>query len=60
MLTSLLRLGNTGRSSSVGVLARGEPKGRVVDSVELEEEEQEEDGAGEDIEDAVPDHLGGR
>lgn len=60
MLASLLRLSDTSRSSCIGVLARGEPKGRVVDSVELEEEEQEEDGAGEDVEDTVPDHFGGR
>lgn len=43
----------------VGVLARVEGKGRVVDAAQLEEEDAQEDGDGEDVEDTVPDHLGG-
>ena len=40
-------------------LAGVEAERVVVDAAELPEEEAEEDGACEDIEDAVPDHLGG-
>ena len=61
MFASLLRLGDASRGSgSGGELARGKSKRGVVDSVELEEEKQEEDGSSEDIEDTVPDHLRGR
>lgn len=61
LLASLLRLGDTSRGSgSGGELARGKSERGVVNSVELEEEKQEEDGSSEDIEDTVPDHLRGR
>lgn len=43
----------------VRVLAGVEAEGRVVDAAQLPKEEEQEDGAGEDIEDTVPDHLGG-
>jgi len=42
----------------IRVLARLQAEGRVVDGAKLEEEEQQEDGAGNAIEDSVPDHLG--
>jgi hypothetical protein len=41
----------------VGVLARVKFKGRVVNGTELPEEQKQEDRAGENVEDAVPDHL---
>ena len=41
----------------VCVLARMQAERRVVDTAQLPEEEEEEDGAGKDIEDTVPDHL---
>lgn len=44
----------------VGVLARVQAEGVVVDPADLPEEEEEEDRSCEDIEDAVPDHLGAR
>lgn len=53
-------LGGVGRIRRlVRVLAGVEAEGRVVDAAQLPKEEEQEDGAGEDIEDTVPDHLGG-
>ena len=43
----------------VCVLARMQAERRVVDTAQLPEEEEEEDGAGKDVEDTVPNHLGG-
>lgn len=42
----------------VGVLARAQAERRVLDIAHHVEEEEQEDGTGDDIEDAVPDHLG--
>lgn len=47
-----------GRAVS-SVLAALEAKGGVVYATEFPEEDEQEEGAGEDVEDAVPDHLGG-
>ena len=44
----------------VRVLPALEAERLVVDGVEAPEEEEQEDGAGDDIEDAVPDHLARR
>ncbi len=43
----------------VSVLPGLQAEGIVVCSAELPEEEDQEDGAGKDVEDAVPNHLGG-
>lgn len=56
--TRLLLLRRAHGGNGIGVLARLEAERVVVDRVEAEEEEEQEDGAGEDVEDAVPDHLG--
>ena len=42
----------------VGVLARLQSEGRVVDATKLPEEEEQRDRSGKEIEDTVPDHLG--
>ena len=55
--TRLLRLGRPRRRRDVAVLSALEAKRGVVDRAQLEEEEEEEHGAGDDVEDAVPDHL---
>ena len=41
-------------------LARGQAERRVFNATELEDEEAQEDGAGDDIEDTIPDHLRSR
>lgn len=57
--TGLLRLRHArGAADGVGVLARGEAEQGVVDAADVEEQEGEEQGPGEEIEDAVEDHLG--
>lgn len=44
----------------VSVLARPQAERGHVDGAEVEEEGEEEDGAGDEVEDAVPDHLARR
>lgn len=56
----LLLLRGADGAGCVRVLARREAEARVVDGAQLEEEEEQEDGPGEHVEDAVPDHLGRR
>ena len=56
----LLRLGGAHGGTAVGVLAALEAERLVVDGAQLPQEEEEEDGAGDAVEDAVPDHLGRR
>ena len=45
--------------TAVGVLARTEAEDVVVNVAELPEEQEQEDRSREDVEDTVPDHLGG-
>ena len=59
-VTSLLSLGWVDESSVVGKFAGLEAERGIVNGTKLEEEEQEEYGAGDNIEDAVPNHLRGR
>lgn len=55
-----LLLGEGGRRMHVGVLARVQAERAVVDASQLPKEEEQEARAGEDVEDAVPDHLRAR
>lgn len=56
----LLRLGGAHGGTAVGVLAALEAERLVVDGAQLPQVEEEEDGAGDAVEDTVPDHLGRR
>ena len=47
-----------GRSTTVRELARLEAEGGIVDGAKEEEVDEEEEGAGDAVEDTVPDHLG--
>lgn len=56
--TSLSSLGRAGGDTEVGELAALEAECLVLNRVESPEEEEQEDGAGDNVEDTVPDHLG--